>query len=206
MILSGGACSVHDPDLHRRGMGAQQPVGVEIEGVVHRPRRVMLGDIERLEVVVGVLDLRALRHRETGIGEQALDAPQGAGDGMQSARLLAAPRQGDVDALGGQPRPPGPPAPGPPCGHRCACWTRDLGLIDQLTGGRALLFRQRAELLEQRGQLAALAQIAHPHLIEGGQSRRRAAIAARAASRSGSIPSPVCSAMVQPAVEDDRPR
>jgi hypothetical protein len=38
-------------------MGAQQHVGIEIEGVVHRPGRVVAWDVERFEVVVVVFDL-----------------------------------------------------------------------------------------------------------------------------------------------------
>lgn len=51
-------------DLHRGGMGPQQPPVREIEGVVHRPRRVVGGDVERLEVVEVVLDLRTGRDLE----------------------------------------------------------------------------------------------------------------------------------------------
>ncbi len=49
---------------------------------------------------------------------------------------------------------------------------RDLRLIDLLAGGGALVGRQRAELLEQRGQLPALAEVAHAHLVEAGKIGR----------------------------------
>jgi hypothetical protein len=60
----------HRADLHRRGVRAQQhapPLAirpVEIEGVVHRPRRMILRDVERGEIVPVVLDLRTGRDRE----------------------------------------------------------------------------------------------------------------------------------------------
>src|SRR5690606_29306906 len=75
----------HHPDLHRRGVGAQQAVGVEIERVVHRPRRVMGGDVERLEVVVVVFHLGAFDDSEADAGEQRFDALQRAGHRMQAA-------------------------------------------------------------------------------------------------------------------------
>ena len=57
----------HRAHLHRRGVGAQQhraarPDGglVDVEGVLHVARGVVRRDVERLEVVVVELDLRAL--------------------------------------------------------------------------------------------------------------------------------------------------
>jgi hypothetical protein len=85
-------------------MGAQQQLGVEIKGVVHRPRGMMLGDVERFEVVIGVFDLRAFDHGEAGVGEQPLDTAHCTGHGVQSTRRAASAGQADVDALGGQSR------------------------------------------------------------------------------------------------------
>ncbi len=57
MTASGAPCAEHGADLHRRGVRAQQaPVG-EIEGVVHRPRRMIGRDVERLEIVEVIFDL-----------------------------------------------------------------------------------------------------------------------------------------------------
>ena len=47
----------HGSDLHRRRMGTQQHAVVEVERVVHCPRRMVRRDVERFEVVVLVLDL-----------------------------------------------------------------------------------------------------------------------------------------------------
>src|SRR5690606_37513633 len=63
-------------DLHRRGVGAQDVSGGDVEGVVHRPRGVMRGNVERLEVVIIVLDLRALFYPVAGADENRLDALQ----------------------------------------------------------------------------------------------------------------------------------
>src|SRR5450830_1678494 len=92
----------HGADLYRRGMGAQQHVRVEIEGVVHRPGRVMAWDVERLEVVIVVFDLRAFGDAVADMGEELLDTLQSPGDRMQTARGLATTRQGYVNGLGGE--------------------------------------------------------------------------------------------------------
>ena len=94
------ALQLHRPDLHRRGMGPQQLAVAEIEGVVHRARRVVGGDVERLEVVEVVLDLGPLGHAESGAAEDRLDPQPRARDRMQPAGRLAAARQGDVDGAG----------------------------------------------------------------------------------------------------------
>ena len=87
---------LHHPDLHRGGMGAQHPAILEVKGVVHGPRRMMGRDVERLEVVVVVLDLGAFRDLEAELAEQRLDTRQRPGDGVQPARAAAAPGQGHV--------------------------------------------------------------------------------------------------------------
>ena len=155
-------------DLHRRGVRAQQPPVGEVEGVVHRPRRMIGGDVERLEVVEVVLDLRTRGDLEAGAPEQRLDAQARPGDRVQAARLLAAPGQRHVDAPGGElaldvgarcelraPRLDAPPAP------RC------LRLVDARARrgplGSATALPERLQLL---GERALLAQPAHAHVFE----------------------------------------
>src|SRR3546814_9769781 len=77
-------------------MGAQQHVRVEIEGVMHRPGRVMAWDVERLEVVIVVFDLRAFGNAVADVGEELLDTFQGPGNRMQASGSLATARQGHV--------------------------------------------------------------------------------------------------------------
>src|SRR3546814_10171867 len=83
-------------------MGAQQHVRVEIEGVMHRPGRVMAWDVERLEVVIVVFDLRAFGNAVADVGEELLDTFQGPGNRLQASGSLATARQGHVDGLGGE--------------------------------------------------------------------------------------------------------
>ena len=89
----------HRADLHRRGVRAQQLAVGKIERVVHRPRRMIGGDVERFEVVEVVFDLGTGGDVEAGLAEQLLDAQPHLGDRMQSATRLAAARQRDVDAF-----------------------------------------------------------------------------------------------------------
>jgi hypothetical protein len=88
----------HGADLHGRRVRAQQPPAREVERVVHRARRVIRRDIERLEVVPVVLDLGTAFDGETGTAEQLLDTASRARQRMQRAVALAAPRLCHVDA------------------------------------------------------------------------------------------------------------
>jgi hypothetical protein len=54
---------------------------------------------------------------------------------------------------------------------------------------RAFLGRQRAELLEQGGQLAALAEVAHAHLVEAARSAAAAISSTAAACSAGNTES-----------------
>ena len=80
---------LHQVDLHRRGVGAQQHrlglAEVEVEGVVHAARRVGRGDVERLEVVPVGLGLGALGHREAHADEDVLELGPGLGHEVQVA-------------------------------------------------------------------------------------------------------------------------
>ncbi len=81
-------------DLHRRGVRAQQralAVPGEIERVVHRARRMIGRDVQRVEIVEVVLDLGAVWPLEAGFAEQLLDAQPRARHRMQAA---AAARRG----------------------------------------------------------------------------------------------------------------
>ena len=149
-------------------MGTQQQVLIEVEGIVHRPRRVMGGDVEGLEVVVVVLDLRALGDTEAGVGEQALDTQQGAGNRVQATAGLAASGQGNVHPLGLQPGLQGLAL------QRTAALVDPglellLGLVDGLPGLGTLFLGQLTQGLELLGQQTALAEKAHAHRIQGRQ-------------------------------------
>src|SRR5512139_1097616 len=60
----------HVAHLHRRGVGAQQFAALQIEGVVHRPCRMVFRNVERSEVVEIGLDFGAGRHLEADRAEQ----------------------------------------------------------------------------------------------------------------------------------------
>src|SRR5690606_8018750 len=82
---------LHEAHLHARGVGAQQPalaalVGAHVEGVVHGPRRMVRREVQGLEVVPVVLDLRAFGQLVTHAGEDVGDALQGAADRVQVAQ------------------------------------------------------------------------------------------------------------------------
>src|SRR3546814_6060711 len=85
-------------------MRAQQPAVAEVEGVVHRPRRVVRGEIQGLEVVPVVLDLRAVGQLVAQAAEDVGDALDRAADRMQAAARGVAAGQRDVDGFGGQAR------------------------------------------------------------------------------------------------------
>jgi uncharacterized heparinase superfamily protein len=121
---------------------AQQAAVAEVEGVVHGARRMVRREVQRLEVVPVVLDLRPFRQLVAQPAEDAGDALQGAGDRMQAGAVAVAARQGDVDGFGGQ-----------AC-IQCRVFQQRLalaqragqrvaGLVDRFTGGLALVGRQR---------------------------------------------------------------
>ena len=60
-------------------MRAQQAAVAEVEGVVHRARRMVRREVQRLEVVPVVLDLRA-------VGELVAEPAEDVGDALQRAR------------------------------------------------------------------------------------------------------------------------
>ena len=104
-MRSGGCvASRHVAHLHAGGVRAQQAAVAEIEGVVHRARRMVRREVQRLEVVPVVLDLRAVGELVAQPGEDVGDALERAPDRMQAAARAVDARQGDVDGLGRQAR------------------------------------------------------------------------------------------------------
>src|SRR5580658_10817310 len=78
-------------------MGAQQSPVRKVERVVHRPRRVIGRNVERLEVVEVVLDFGAGGDLEARTAKEGLDAQARLGDGVQTATLFAAPWERHID-------------------------------------------------------------------------------------------------------------
>ena len=155
----------HVAHLYAGGMRAQQAAIAEVESVVHGARRMVRREVQRLEVVPVVLDLRPFRQLVAQPAEDAGDALQGAGDRVQASALAVAARQGDVDGFGRQAR-----IQGRVFQQRLAlaqrAGQRVAGLVDRFTGGLALVGWQGAELLELRGDAAALAKQGHAQLFQ----------------------------------------
>ncbi len=57
--------ALHRADLHRRGVCSQQPAMRHEERILHIARRMVLGNIERLEVMVIVLNVGAAGNFKT---------------------------------------------------------------------------------------------------------------------------------------------
>src|SRR2546422_3810881 len=90
---------LHVAHLDRRGVRAQEqvlPGALQIKRVVHRTRGVVLGLIERSEVVEVGLDLGTVRYVESDRAEELFDALDRPRRGMQAAAGKAAPRQSHV--------------------------------------------------------------------------------------------------------------
>ncbi|MNQ46955.1 hypothetical protein D3C85_607830 [compost metagenome] len=133
---------------------------------MHRPRRVVAGDVERLEVVVVVFDFRTFGDVVADMGEELLDALKGASHRVQAAGGLAATGQGHVDAFGRQ-------LGCQRCGLEVGLariegiLNAGLGGIDQGARLRTLLGRELAQGLHELGQLALLAKVMNPELLQG---------------------------------------
>jgi len=132
---------------------------------VHRPRRVVRREVERLEVVPVVLDLRAVGQLVAQSAEDFGDPFQGARNRMDAAALRLPARQGDVDRLAGQARVERDLvqqrlARGQRRAHRVA------GAVDRLAHRLALLGRQRPQLLELGGDAALLAEQGHAQRVQ----------------------------------------
>ena len=149
-------------------MRAQQGVRIEIEGVVHGARRMVCRNIQRLEIVVVVLDLRPFRNGKSQRGKQRLDPPHGARDRMQATAHPPTPRQGHVDGFPDQLRIQGSRLQLPVAVFDCL-----LNLlfdpVDCLSGRRAFIRRQGSKLFELAGEQTLLAEVANPHRVQGSR-------------------------------------
>jgi hypothetical protein len=101
----------HGADLHRRGVGAQHGAAAihfrQVEGVVVLACRVVVGNVERAEIVPVALDVGAFGDGEAHGAEQGGEFFHRARDGVNAAIGGGAGgggawRQGDVDAFGGE--------------------------------------------------------------------------------------------------------
>ena len=163
--LDGRFLLLHQPDLPRARLRAQQEIVRDIEGILHVAGGVIGGRIERREVVVVVLDLRPFKdlkpHAREHIDEHIFDAR----DGVQRADGDAAPGHGDVHRLARE------------LFRELLFVHARLQLVkarlqflfqgvDLLPEGRALLGRDLTDALIQRRQPARPAQKTHSGIIQ----------------------------------------
>jgi hypothetical protein len=147
-------------------MGTQQHVRIEIKGVVHRARRVVTRNVERLEIVVIVFNLRAFGNAVANVGEELLNTFQSPGYRMQTAGGLAATRQGHINGFGRQ--------FGGQLGLLKLSLARIenhcdtlLGIIDERAYLWALLCRQIPQGLHHLSQFAFFTKVKNPDLLQG---------------------------------------
>lgn len=126
----------------------------------------MARDVERLEIVVVVFDFRAFGNAVADVREELFDTLQSAGNRVQTTGGLATARQGHVDAFGGE------------FGcqfcllERCLACIENLcdtllGNVDQRADVRTLFSRQVPQGLHHLSQLAFLAEVVNPDLLQG---------------------------------------
>jgi hypothetical protein len=131
----------------------------------------VLGDVERLEVVEVALDLRPLGDREAEPSEDRHDLVVHAGERMHGPQRRPTAGQREVEPVAR------------PLGARLALQRLGQPGVEQrlqltlgLVGGgadeRTLLRRQRAERAKELGQCALAAEVPDPHGLEVGRAAR----------------------------------
>ena len=160
-----------DPDLHRGGLGTEQPTAVragrqvEIEGVRLVPGRMVGRRVQRIEVVVFGLDLRAVGQRKTQPVKDVHDPVQRLGQHMHRARGIWFARQGKVQVPGrpGTRRRPFPALFGPSLLQRLPQF------VDGFAVGRPFRRRHGFQRLEKFLNLPLTSEVAvAPGLLGGG--------------------------------------
>ena len=172
--LDGGLFGVHGADLAGGGLGAQQQLVGQVEGVLHIPGGMVLGHVQAGKAVVVVLDLGALvnfkAHARKGVDDLVAHQRQR----VQPAGGAGLGRQGDVHRLGrvaggqlGLPHPDG--------GCVVVGLHLLLQLVDGLAHGGALGRVDGAQLFHQGGHLPVFAQVLLPEgrqRLLGGHLRK----------------------------------
>src|SRR5438309_5158783 len=86
-------------DLHRRRVCSQQPVIRHKDRILHIPRRMIFGKVERFEIMIVVLDIRAARDLKAHAPEDIDDLVGNECEGMSASPRPTRSGQSDVDAL-----------------------------------------------------------------------------------------------------------
>ena len=156
---------LHHTRLHGRRLRTKQDIVSDIEGILLVSRRVALRDVQLLEVVLVVLDLRTLDDLIAHADEDTLDLLEGLRVRMRVTILHLLRRQRHIDRLGRH--------------LRLTCLLLKLRhmllkllldllakCIDQLTELRLLLCAQILHGLQQRGDLTLLTKETNTHIIQ----------------------------------------
>ncbi len=162
---------LHSAYLDRGGVGAEHhilAVPGDVERIVHRPRGVGLGNVERGEIVPVVFDFRAFGDREPEVGENFGEFVHHLADRMDRTLRGVARRKRQIDQFGRQ-------------------TPVELGIVELVLLGRDCLRhrfaqgmnlgpallpfvrRQRSHRLEQGGDLPRLAQRGDAQRLDRGR-------------------------------------
>jgi hypothetical protein len=151
---------------------------LDVEGVLHRTRRVVFRVVQRREAHPVGLDLGTVGHVEAHAAEDGLDAFDGAAHRVQATGAAAAAGQRDVQRLGAQ------LLLEFGFGQLLAAslqggFDAGLGLIDLGAAGLLLIGRQRAQALQQFRDAAALAEVARLGVFQRSGVRGGAEVSLR---------------------------
>ena len=146
----------HGANLQGRGVGAQHHVVRDVERILHVPGRVLGRHVERLEIVVVGLDLRAGDDGEAEFAEGLADLGRDQGHGMQAAAAGSKPGDGGVEP--GQ----GHVLGGPVEGGEPGVVESGQGLLDGVGGAAGLAAAvgvQARQLAHESGQASLAAEV-----------------------------------------------
>ena len=163
--VDGRLLRLHGVDLRRRGLGAEQALGVDEEGVARRAGRVRRREGELVEVVVGCLDLAVVDDLVPEPEECVLDEPADVGRGMERSDRPLVAGERDVDALLPQPAVELGPLERMP--SRLDLCLQALADGVQEHSGLAV-----ADVAQRLRQVALTPQVADARVLQLGQGRR----------------------------------
>jgi len=138
---------------------------------VHRPCRVVRGDVQCFEIVKVIFDFRSLDHIEARTRKQARDSSHGKRDRVQTTASLPAPREGDIDVVGSRGI--------EECVFQCLlahgkCFGNLVtDTVDSIARCRPFLGREPAKPLEEIGDKPLLAKKSDPHGLQQRRGIRR---------------------------------
>ena len=97
MTATGGWLFFHGPDLNRRGVGSQDDIVRYVKGVLHVSGRVILGDVQGLEIVPVAFDLGPFHDVESQPHKNIADFLGDPADRVKTAQGNRPAGKGDID-------------------------------------------------------------------------------------------------------------